>query len=174
MYKNPERNSNGTFKKGINPLKTDLQYRIEHREEIKERNRIYRIAHRQHIKDYKKINRKRINELMKIYLHSKFDNDIGFKITHYLRTRINRALKGNPKLETTMNLVGCSIEFLKQYLKSKFTAGMTWKNYGKWHIDHIRPCADFDMSKPSEQRKCFHYTNLQPLWAKDNLKKNKF
>jgi hypothetical protein len=51
---------------------------------------------------------------------------------------------------------------------------MTWQNYGYygWHIDHIKPCASFDLRKPSEQRKCFHYSNLQPLWAKDNLQKS--
>jgi hypothetical protein len=149
-------------------------YRIKHREEIKERNRIYRITHRQHIKDYKKRNRKRINKLMKIYLHNRFNSDVSFKLAHYLRTRITRALRGNPKFETTMNLVGCSLEFLIVYLASKFTSGMSWDNYGKWHIDHIKPCINFDMSKESEQHKCFHYTNLQPLWAEDNLKKNKF
>jgi hypothetical protein len=85
------------------------------------------------------------------------------------------ALKGICKSARTMKLVGCSIEELKNYLKKQFVAGMSWKNHGKWHVDHIRPCITFDLSKPNEQRKCFHYTNLQPLWAIDNLeKKDKF
>ena len=49
---------------------------------------------------------------------------------------------------------------------------MSWNNYGKWHVDHIRPCIDFDLSKPEEQQKCFHYTNLQPLWAEENMRKH--
>ena len=50
--------------------------------------------------------------------------------------------------------------------------GMTWENYGEWHLDHMRPCASFNLEDPEEQKKCFHWTNLQPLWAKDNLAKS--
>ena len=75
--------------------------------------------------------------------------------------------------ESTKKLLGCSIEFLKQHLESQFTDGMNWANYGKWHIDHILPCASFDKSKPEEQSKCFNYSNLQPLWALDNMCKSK-
>ena len=57
------------------------------------------------------------------------------------------------------------------YLDAKFTDGMSWENHGEWHIDHILPCASFNLLIEDEQRKCFHYTNLQPLWAKDNLSK---
>ena len=90
-----------------------------------------------------------------------------------LRIRLNKALRNNQKYGNTIKLIGCSIEQLKQHLESKFKLDMSWNNYGiyGWHIDHIKPCASFDLSKPSEQRKCFHYTNLQPLWAIDNLKK---
>ena len=72
----------------------------------------------------------------------------------------------------TMELTGCSLEDLTKHLESKFTEGMTWENYGQWHIDHIRPCASFNLEDPEEQKKCFHWTNLQPLWAADNLKKS--
>lgn len=57
-------------------------------------------------------------------------------------------------------------------LEQQFTEGMTWENYGEWHVDHIRPCVSFDLSIPEQQQECFHYTNLQPLWAKDNLQKS--
>ena len=68
---------------------------------------------------------------------------------------------------------------LKQYLEKQFTKGMSWDNYGNpngdhtscWHIDHIKPCASFDLTQEDQQKECFHYTNLQPLWAIDNLKK---
>ncbi len=76
---------------------------------------------------------------------------------------------------STMTLIGCDIDYFMYYIQKKFTKGMSWDNYGDWHIDHIKPCTKFDLSKPNEQLKCFNYTNLQPLWAVDNLKKgNKY
>jgi hypothetical protein len=71
-----------------------------------------------------------------------------------------------------MDLTGCSVHELCIHLESKFKHGMTWENYGEWHVDHIRPCASFDLLKVDEQRQCFHWTNLQPLWALENLRKS--
>lgn len=91
--------------------------------------------------------------------------------------RIWHAIKNNIKTARTIELLGCNIEFLISHLESKFTVGMTWENYGRWgwHIDHIKPCSKFDLSQPQQQRECFHYTNLQPLWAADNIRKfNKY
>lgn len=73
-----------------------------------------------------------------------------------------------------MELLGCKPEFLKEYLEKQFTGDMSWENYGSlWHIDHRKPCDAFDLIQESEQRACFHYTNLQPLLVIDNLKKGK-
>jgi len=73
-----------------------------------------------------------------------------------------------------MELIGCSVEVLWSHIESQFTTGMTKENYGVhgWHIDHIIPCDSFDFSDPEQQKQCFHYTNLQPLWAKDNIAKS--
>jgi hypothetical protein len=110
---------------------------------------------------------------MKQYFRNKLNTDINFKLASHMRTRINLALNGNWKSGHTLKLLGCSIEFLKKYLEAQFTEGMSWTNHtlDGWHIDHIIPCAKFDLINPEEQRKCFHYTNLQPLWAKENLLK---
>ena len=86
-----------------------------------------------------------------------------------LGTRLYLAVE--KKHGNTMELTGCSKEDLYTHLESKFTEGMNWENYGKWHIDHIKPCASFDLTKEEEQKKCFHWTNLQPLWAIDNMRK---
>lgn len=92
-------------------------------------------------------------------------------IAKNLRTRIYLAVKRNQRAGHLPELLGCSVPELRQYLESRFKPGMNWGNYGQWHIDHVKPCAVFDMSKPEEQRACFHYTNLQPLWWNENVAK---
>ena len=109
----------------------------------------------------------------------KRENDPHTKIRDNLSLRMRLALKEQnlSKRNTTSDLVGCSIPFLKKYLEKKFKKGMNWKNQGRfgWHIDHIKPCSKFDLKKPDQQKKCFNYKNLQPLWAKENiLKSNKY
>jgi hypothetical protein len=93
------------------------------------------------------------------------------RLSENLRSRLHYALVGCRKSGKTLELLGCSPADLKLHLESQFTPGMSWANYGQWHIDHIKPCAKFDLSKPEEQRTCFHFTNLQPLWALDNFTK---
>ena len=91
---------------------------------------------------------------------------------HFLGNRIRKVLGGwIKKSKKTQELIGCTIEQLWIHLESKFQKGMTKENYGLWHVDHVRPCASFDLTDPKQQAICFHYTNLQPLWAIDNLKK---
>lgn len=112
------------------------------------------------------------------YNREKKRTNNAFRIECNIRRRILNALtttkKGKIyKSDSTFELLGCDVKYLMEYLENKFLPGMTWENYGMWHIDHIRPCASYDLSDPDEQKKCFNFTNLQPLWAKDNLKKGK-
>jgi hypothetical protein len=97
----------------------------------------------------------------------------GFRARINLSARIRAAFDGRAKTAATMALIGCSIEELRLHIESLWLPGMSWDNYGLygWHIDHIKPCAAFDLLDPEQQRQCFHYTNLQPLWAEDNLRK---
>lgn len=97
-----------------------------------------------------------------------------FKIAVVLRKRVVLALKtrGISKSRSLRELLGCTIPELKQHLESQFRQGMSWDNHGEWHVDHIRPCAAFDLTRVAEQKVCFHYTNLQPLWAEENLRKS--
>jgi hypothetical protein len=100
--------------------------------------------------------------------------DPNFKLRCVMQSRLGFALKSKKasKQDSTMSLVGCSIEELWQHLEKQFKPGMTRENHGEWHVDHIKPCAKFNLLDPDEQRACFHYTNLQPLWAAENWKKN--
>jgi hypothetical protein len=75
------------------------------------------------------------------------------------------------KNETTIKSLGCSSKFFAVYIEKQFKPGMTWENYGEWHIDHIRPWASIDMNNKEEVDMCRHYTNLRPLWAYENLEK---
>jgi hypothetical protein len=110
-------------------------------------------------------------EYHKNYVKTRRVWDVSYKLSGNMRGRIRAALRGKYKASSMVNLVGCSMENLKTYLQSKFIEGMTWENYGKWHVDHIIPCSSFDMTNEQHQKQCFHYTNLQPLWALDNWSK---
>jgi len=96
------------------------------------------------------------------------------RIRHSLGSRIHMAVKKcrTKKITGTMKLLGCDIHFLRGYLEARFQSGMSWSNYGKWHIDHHIPCVEFDLRDPDQQRQCFHYSNLRPLWGLDNISKN--
>ena len=119
-------------------------------------------------------NKSKIIKQQIFYKRFQYNTNVDYKIKKLLRDRIRLGLKGVCKSKTMIKLLGCSIEKLKKHLESKFKDSMSWSNYGKWHIDHIRPCASFDLSKLNEQKKCFNWKNLQPLWAGDNLRKNKY
>lgn len=105
--------------------------------------------------------------ISKHLLESVSRNNLG----RMIRNRVRIALKKNVKSGNTIELLGCSIADLKRHIESQFVVGMTWKNHGEWHIDHIRPLSSFDLSKPSQQKIACNFKNLKPLWAKENLKK---
>lgn len=116
--------------------------------------------------------KKKNPEKVKLYKKRSLKNNPHTALANRIRDRINRVLKGNRKSDKTFNLVGCSPLELKVWIEKQFRAGMSWQNRGKiWHIDHKRPCASFDLSDPAQQRACFHFTNLQPLLAQENLAK---
>jgi hypothetical protein len=182
------------------------KYREEHKEEAKarsrksyllnkekilERTRQYykdnKTLHNQWTKDYYQENKIEIQkEHREYYQNNKVEirkyrnnflkNNITLRIRKNLGRRLHHALKGENKSTSILNLIGCSLEELKNHLESQFTNGMSWENYkyDGWHIDHRIPCYRFDLSKVDEQKKCFNYSNLQPLWAKDNFSKNRY
>lgn len=108
------------------------------------------------------------------YVRIRRATDAEFKLILNLRQRVNRALRahGAGREASTRELIGCSSAELRRHLEARFDKGMNWYNYGWWHVDHIIPCASFDLTKPEEQKKCFNVSNLQPLWAHENHRKH--
>lgn len=103
----------------------------------------------------------------------RYHGEVEFKIASLIRSRFRLALKGNAKKGSAIVMLGCTIEHFKQYIASKFQEGMSWDNWGAtgWHLDHIQPMCSVDVKNIEELKKVCHYTNFQPLWAKDNLSK---
>jgi len=158
----------------IKKWKTDKEYKLK---AVKRAIR-YNKTHQKQKSGYnKKYSEEHKSDRNKRIAHRK-KTDIGFKILNLLQGRVLSAIKhqSTKKAYHTEELIGCKIDFLLKYIESKFFSGMTWENHGrgkgKWHIDHITPCASFDLTKPEEQKKCFHYTNMQPLWESDNIVKS--
>lgn len=156
------------------------QYHTKYYQLNKDKAREYQQQNKKRRSDYMKMwrekNKTRIRHYKKNYHNLVESKNINSKLLHNLRSRLQQSIKQNKKWARTMELVGCSVNDLKKHLEAKFVNGMSWENYGRmgWHVDHILPCYSFDLSKEDEQRKCFHYTNLQPLWAVENCRKNKF
>ena len=132
------------------------QYHLDNKEKKKQYNKQYSLNNREKRRKYERERKKR---------------DPNYKLIKTISVRIIMALKKKYKSTSTLKLLGCSIEEAWNHLESKFLPGMTKENHGLWHIDHIKPCAKFDLTDPEQQAICFRYTNLQPMWATDNMKK---
>lgn len=149
---------------------------LKNKEEILSSQKLYYEKNKSKIlnrnKAWRKNNKSKRSEKEKI-LKSK---DPIYKFICYNRSRISTTLKkcGSKKSNHTLKLIGCTRDFLKQYIEDQFVMGMTWEKYlnGEIHIDHKIPLRFFDLTKPEEQKKAFHYSNLQPLWKEWNLWKN--
>ena len=105
--------------------------------------------------------------------NERYKTDIQYKLRVLLRSRIHSAVDGSFKSGSAVHDLGCSIFELKKHLESLFLPGMTWSNWSfdGWHIDHIKPLSSFDLTSRNQLLEACNYTNLQPLWCKDNLAK---
>lgn len=153
--------------------KYQLKYYIENKERVKEVQKKYRLNNKEKIKEIQKQYRLNNKDKKIKYIKDRLKNDLNFKLAISLRNRIREVIKNKncKKSIKFIELLGCDVDEARKHLEKQFKEGMTWENHGEWHIDHIIPCASFDLTDPEQQKKCFHYTNLQPLWAKENLSK---
>ena len=179
------------------------EYYLKNREKIKEYSKEYRLKNRESIKEYRLKNKERIEEQRKEYTlknkeytselrrgyylknrkqniknqikyHKyKYQTDINFRLLNICRSRTLKALKGFDKSASTIKLLGCTSDELRQHIESLFKSGMTWENQGKggWDIDHIKACFHFNLADPEQQRACFNWSNLQPMEHIANIKK---
>jgi hypothetical protein len=117
---------------------------------------------------------KYIKEKIKQNYEELVKEDIGYRLINNLAKRASKTLKAKFIFRefTHSELIGCDKDELKLYLSSKFTDNMSFDNYGLWELDHIKPIASFNLDNIEEQKKCFNYTNIQPLWKEDNMKKS--
>lgn len=147
-----------------------LVYYNNNLDKIRDKGKEYREKNSDLIKLNRKLNRQK--DTYKSW-SKKYKSQPHIRVADACRTRINTAIKlyNLNKTKHSIEYLGCDIDSLINHIQSKFSPGMTWDNYGEWHLDHIRPCCSFDLTKDEEVDKCFHYTNLQPLWAEDNLSK---
>lgn len=167
-WRNENREQHNSWAKN-NPDKhnaNSTRYRRAHPERRAKTCRNYLINNRETAKAYQRKLKKRLREE---------SPDYRFKCN--LRGRLHKAVTrdGANKSAKTMELIGCTVAELKVHLEKQFRKGMNWSNYGhgkgKWNIDHIIPCASFDLSVPEQQHQCFHFTNLRPLWHILNILK---
>jgi hypothetical protein len=190
-YKEKNRNWMKTKKSKIYRQK----YYEEHKDEIKLYHKNYRLQNKEkldvHYKNYyqenKKYviqksreyyynNREKIIPKMTEYERNRRQNNIYARLVENLRCRLFIAIKSGKgiKISKSLEYLGAQPKFIKEYIEQQFKPGMSWQNYGMhgWHIDHIIPVSKFDLTNENERKKCFHYTNLQPLWAEENMKKS--
>jgi len=149
----------------------------DNRARATETARIYRQANKQQhaesVKRYNAAHPDRRRKTHRTYIADRKLNDLNFKLACAIRSRLGTALKDDAKSGSAVKDLGCTIPELKAHLESKFQVGMTWDNWSKdgWHIDHIKPLASFNLEDREQFLEAVNYTNLQPLWATDNIQK---
>lgn len=163
--KNQERRKLYRIKNKEKAQLAEKQYRIKNKELVNARSRSWRERNKQ----YDSLRNS-------IYQKKRRQTDINYALKIKLRNRLRDALRGNFKIGSSVRDLGCSIDFFKSYLQSKFEPGMTWENQGRsrgqWQIDHIIPLSSFDLTKREEFLKACHYSNMQPLWMEQNNAKH--
>jgi hypothetical protein len=156
-----------------------VAYRKTHRDRKRETDNAWRKskgeAWKKHKAEYDRLNKDRINANRRRRYHAglTYHRTKEYRLRSALRTRLRNAVTGTCGSARTLEILGCSIRELVIYLESKFQTGMSWDNYAKvWEIDHIIPCAVFDLSKADHVKRCFHFSNVQPMFVADNRRKS--
>lgn len=182
IYRDERRAKNGDH---VRALENASYHRLRDKKMPKMRQ--YQIDNKERLAGYRRARRVEIGDVLnerlrnfykqhpekrKEYNDKYYSSDTN-QLIRNIRSRLNQLVRGKRKSGKTLELLGCNIDEFKSYIESKWLPGMSWDNYGKygWHLDHIIPCISFNFEIPEHQNQCFHYTNYQPMWAKENLSK---
>lgn len=148
----------------------------EKRKKVYERNERWRKDNPERWKEIVKQNYKRNKDSIIAsnykYTAKRRKVDKEYDLAIKLRGRFSKAIKKEYKSGSAVKDLGCTTKEFKLYIEAQFQPGMTWNNYGEWHLDHVIPLSYFDLTDRTQVQEACHYLNIQPLWAKDNLKKN--
>lgn len=145
----------------------NAKWQRENPEKVAEKSRRHHVANADRIRELQKIGRIANREERL----ARYRNDPHYRMTVLMRTRIGKLIKRGDKAARTTALLGCDRDTFVAHIEKSFKPGMTWDNWSLhgWHVDHIRPLISFDLADPEQQKSAFHYTNLQPLWAVENM-----
>ena len=146
-------------------------------ERIKSNQRSWSVKNSERVnakrKDWEIRNPEKVRLRRQRFLNGNSESVRQYRLARLIRQRIRGALKNNSKGSSSLRLLGMEIREYRIYLQGQFRDGMSWDNQGTvWHIDHIRPCAKFDLMDHEQQKDCFNWSNTQPLLVKENLKKS--
>jgi len=158
---------------------SDKRYREKNKEKLNEYHKKWSKEKRKELREYhskwREDNREHVNEKTRLWYLNRRRTDPSFKLKSNVRTAVWTCLKERnvAKYRSTFILLGYSLEKLMIHLEKQFTEGMTWDNYGEWHVDHKKPMALFQFTSTDDEgfKECWKLENLQPLWCKDNLSK---
>ena len=149
-----------------------MVWRENNREKDRATTRLWRENNRERKAATDKVWRENNREHSRAWHRERYATDLPNKLLHLIRSAASRITGKPPRNKETLELLGCTLKEYIQYLESKFIEGMTWDNNTKegWHIDHIKPLGEKELTLEEGQKR-LHYTNTQPLWAKDNIAK---
>lgn len=152
--------------------KIEYRKRQDVKKHVSEYNKKYRVDNLSVINARREKNKPLTNKVRNARRNKQYKSDLRFNLEHKCRTRLQSILK-HKGTDKYLDYLGCTSRFFINYIESLFVDGMSWANRSEWNLDHIQPCCIFDLTDDIQLKQCFHYSNIRPLWKRDNIEKAK-